>query len=805
MSRPTQERGVDSVLYRLSGDPGQTLGERIFHHGARIGLLVGLSVLVTVLFPPAESISSPEVDDGTVAAEDIIATIPFDVPKSAAELAEDRREEAALVPPTFQERLAVGDTVASRLGRFFARLDSAAAGRDTTAVEQILTEHRVTVDSLQFGIIFEQSRREALRNAAQRAALEVIPRGMADPAEISDVSTDVIYVQRGDDVEETREVGDVMTSRELYAQAGAYLPSGSPPGAQELLRRILISHLEYSLVPNIVATEQDREAARASVSLIKDEVLQGEAIVRAADPVGAETIERVQAYQNALRDQGLLETERPVFGAWVGSGLLTFILLSIFGLLIFFSRPQIYANYRWLLLLALLSAAYFGAARGIVQAGMAPEWLPIAFVGLPVAVLWDMRTSLLLVLVLAALTGTLEPFAGQYGVVLTVMAGGAAAAMSVRAVRRRAETWVSIALIVAAGSGVSLAYGLATAQPLVDVAAAVGPLTGNTMISALLAVGFLWVFELFTGITTEQTLLEWADPTRPLLRRLSMEAPGTYAHTINVANLAEAAAQEISANGLLCRVGVLYHDVGKMLKPHYFVENQPDSRNPHDKLKPETSASIVREHVTEGVRLAEEAGVPDIVIDFILEHHGTQRIGFFYEKAREESEEPVDATRFSYPGPKPQSRETAIVMLADSCESAARAMRDPTPERVRDLIEMVVSGKLADGQLDEAPVTLGEITRIKDQFVKILGGVVHRRIEYPETKHLTEADSAEDEQEGAGSEDRDADTTGRGDDARDDDVSLRPGHSYADSAPGRAPRALDDADAEVPGKDDPAE
>jgi hypothetical protein len=219
-----------------------------------------------------------------------------------------------------------------------------------------------------------------------------------------------------------------------------------------------------------------------------------------------------------------------------------------------------------------------------------------------------------------------------------------------------------------------------------------------------------------------------------------MEAPGTYAHTLNVANLAEAAATEIDANGLLCRVGLLYHDVGKMLKPHYFVENQPDGRNPHDKLKPETSAAIVREHVTEGMRLAREAKVPDVVVAFIPEHHGTQRIGFFYEKAREEADGDLDPTRFTYPGPRPQSKETAIAMLADSCESATRAMHEPTPERVRELIEAVVAAKVADRQLDESPLTLSEVARVKEQFVKILGGVVHRRIEYPETKHLTDAE-----------------------------------------------------------------
>lgn len=785
MSRRTDERGSDSVLHRLSGDPGPTLGERVRHHGARIGLLVALSAMITIFFPPAEVMDVAPYAVGMVAPEDVIAEIPFSVPKTAAELEEDRRDAAETVPPTFNERAAAGDSVAARVGRFFDRLDVAASEGDTAAVAEILRETRITASPSQMEYVLDESRRDALRTAAQTAAQEIIPRGVADPAEMSEVTTDIVYVRTGEETEEIRPVSDVITSRQFYAQAVLYLPSGFPPDAQDLLRLILISHLEYSLVPNIVATEEDREAARSSVPVTKSSVLEGEAIVREADPIGPETLERLDAYESALRDAGLLESEQPMFGALIGSGLLNFLLLAIFGLLLYFSRPQIYANYRWLVLLSVLTAVYFGAALGIHRAALAPEWLPIAFVALPVAVLWDMRTSLLLVLVLGAITGTLAPFA-SYGTVLMVMSTGAAAAMSVRAIRRRSETWVSIAIIVAAGTLVLLAHGLSTSRPLVDVAQASLRLTGNATVSALLAVGFLWVFELFTGITTDQTLLEWADPTRPLLRKLSMEAPGTYAHTINVANLAEAAATEIGANGLLTRVGVLYHDVGKMLKPHYFVENQPDSRNPHDKLKPETSASIVREHVTEGVRLAEEAGVPEVVIRFILEHHGTQRIGFFYEKAREESDEPVDESRFSYPGPKPQSKETAIIMLADSCESAARAMRDPTPERVRDLIDMVVSGKLADGQLDETPLTLGEIARIKDQFVKILGGVVHRRIDYPETKHLTETPE----------EGRDTEAGGADGEAGAGASEAPPtvGHSLADSEPNVAPETLEETE-----------
>ena len=252
--------------------------------------------------------------------------------------------------------------------------------------------------------------------------------------------------------------------------------------------------------------------------------------------------------------------------------------------------------------------------------------------------------------------------------------------------------------------------------------------------------GFIPVFEMLTGITTDQTLLEWADPNRPLLQRLSMEAPGTYAHSINVANLAESACTAIGANGLLTRVGLYYHDVGKMVRPYYFVENQPERGNPHDRIPPDASAAIVKEHVVEGLRLAREAKVPDVVAAFIPEHHGTQQIGFFWEKAVHElGEAGLNPEDYRYPGPRPQSRETAVAMLADSVESATRALQDPTPDRIRDLIHSIVTAKMRDGQLDESPITLREIAQVEETFVKVLSSVYHQRIDYPQTRHLTEA------------------------------------------------------------------
>jgi putative nucleotidyltransferase with HDIG domain len=740
LSQATDERSGVSVLKSLSGEPGHGWGERVVHHGARVLLLLALATLITVLFLPVAGLRMTRYVEGMVAPEDVIAKVPFDVPKSAAELARDRSLAMQSVPPTFDDAPDAADTMATRLRRFFDRVDSAAAHGQRAGVENVLQQASVVATPSQVDALLNPQTRRLLRRTALSATSDFVPKGVADAGQTLDITAATVTVREGN-TERSIPAKDVSTQRDFFQAALAMLPSSTPPDVANLLRLILIRHIQYSYVLDVVATELDRDAAARSVPTTKARVLQGQAIVRAADPIGAPELARLSAYEAQLRKDGLLEGGGVRLVPVLGAELLNLMLLAIFGLLLLFFRREVYANFRWVLLIGLLVAAYFGAAAGIARNHLASELLPIAFVGLPVGVLWDTRMALVLVLVLAGITGTLPPFT-DYGTVLVVMAGGAAAAMSVRAVRRRSETWVSIAIIAAATALVLLGHGLATSRDLGSVARASAFAAGNATVSALLAIGFLWVFELFTGITTDQTLLEWADPTRPLLKRLSLEAPGTYAHSINVANLAEAAANAIGANGLLCRVGVYYHDVGKMLKPHYFVENQPDGRNPHDKLKPETSATIVREHVTEGVRLARDANVPEVVVDFILEHHGTQRIGFFYEKAIEEAEEELDEASFCYPGPRPRTRETAIVMLADSCESATRAMRDPTPERLRDLIRTVVRAKIDAGQLDDAPLTLREVAQVEEQFVKIISGVMHRRIEYPSTKHLTDAPNA---------------------------------------------------------------
>jgi hypothetical protein len=234
-----------------------------------------------------------------------------------------------------------------------------------------------------------------------------------------------------------------------------------------------------------------------------------------------------------------------------------------------------------------------------------------------------------------------------------------------------------------------------------------------------------------TRITTDLTLLELSDLGRPLLRRLALEAPGTWAHSLAMANLCESACNIIGANGLLARVGCYYHDVGKLANPRMFMENQAGGPNAHDDLDPEDSARIIRNHVLDGLALADDAGLPDVVKSFIPEHHGTTEITYFLSRARLLSPDgKVNTSEFRYPGPRPQSAETAVAMLADSAEAVVRVLEDRSPERVREAIEQLVTQKLSSGQLDEVPLSLMDLDRIKREFARVMSGTYHKRIGY---------------------------------------------------------------------------
>lgn len=730
------------LLKVLSGGPdGERTGTFVYH-GARVLLLLALAGLITGLFPISTAVEVGPYELNMVAEEDVIAEFAFPVPKSQEELSSEQIAAAAGVRVTFDFHPEAADSMRTAIGRFLDRVEEVAdATPPGSGFRALFSGVGIPLSSEQVDLLGNESVRDHLRQATLDAVDRWLPDGVLEAWSPQVTSVDEITVREAGEVDRYLAVEDALSASDFYERAVRSLNVVlAVPAGQGLVRLLLINNMRPSLVLNEQATETEKEQARSAVTRTKANILSGEAIVRANQQISEFELERLDAYREQRRNLGLAGEDLFRLPTLVGSFLFSVLLLGLYGLFVYLFRPEIYQNYRWLLLQASLIATYFLIAAVVGKQQFPVELLPIAFVALAVAVLWDGRLALLLALLLAVITGGLPPFQGPAIGVTTLVAGGAAA-MSVRVVRRRSQFWIFVAVIALGYALVTLATGLIAGTDLRTMVASAGWGAASATASAFAVLGFLAAFEWFTGITTDQTLLEWADPTRSLLSRLSREAPGTYAHTIGVANLCEAAANAIGAQGLLCRVGAYYHDVGKMQKPQYFIENQPSGRNPHDRLKPATSASIVREHVTEGLRLAREDGVPEAICDFIAEHHGTQRIGFFYEKALEEVEpdEEVDVKAFTYPGPKPHSRETAILMIADSLESATRALQDPTQDRITDLVESIVQSKIEDGQMDSAPLTLNEIAVIKRQFVTVLTGMYHTRIDYPATKHLTDS------------------------------------------------------------------
>jgi putative nucleotidyltransferase with HDIG domain len=491
--------------------------------------------------------------------------------------------------------------------------------------------------------------------------------------------------------------------------------------------KLLAAVFRPTLVPNTVETEQARRELRASVDPVKDRVQQNELIVGAHQLVTPEAHARLVALRNELVRRG--GTERTFFSA-LGQVLTNALVLSIFWLLLLLYRRESYSKLRHVLLFGILFAAVIvGAAINFRFVSEAPELIPIPFAAMLLTVLFSGRVAMLGAMVLAVLLAA-QPVYGSAGSLYLALLGGVGAAMGIRVVRRRTHLLSTMAIVALAFAVSAAAVGLQLGWSLADIGASAARGAVNAVVSAAIVGVALPLCEGFAGITTDLTLLELSDPTHPLLRRLATEAPGTYAHSIAMANLCEGACNAIGGNGLLARVGCYYHDIGKLAKPQFFVENQAPGVNPHDKLKPDVSAQIIRSHVKDGIALAQEARLPDAVTAFIPEHHGTAEISYFLERARARGAEPP-AELYRYPGPRPQSLETAVAMLADGVEAALRVLDEPSPDKVRDAIDHLVRQRIDSGQLVEAPLTLAQLDRVKEEFVRVLSGVYHNRIDYP--------------------------------------------------------------------------
>ena len=525
---------------------------------------------------------------------------------------------------------------------------------------------------------------------------------------------------------ERNEIIAALNKNEAYSAVNSVI--------KKVARLILKKDLSANYSIDATATDEAKLAAANGVKKEGFVISKNDPIVRSGDIV-------TQAHIAMLEELGMLENENVDIKLYLGVALLTLTVLLILGFYIAVYEPKMIQTPKKVLMLAILTvlSVLYSALIYPYRPGLAQ----IAICTALVAVLLKPRVALVSNMALSVLLGVMATSGeaaqsqGVSTLIVSLIAGTAAVYLCKKPMHRM-RIMLSGLVIGVTGGLTSVFIGMVFSSEIETVLlSALWPALAGA-ISAVLCVGTLPVWEAVFDVLTPTKLLEITNPNQPLLRRLAIEAPGTHHHSIVVANLAESGAQAIGADIMLTRAGAYYHDVGKLAAPEAYTENQDEKlKSFHSMLLPAESAAIIRMHPTEGYELAQKYKLPKEICNIILEHHGTTLVGYFYAKALEMFDD-VNRADFMYPGPKPRSKEAAVIMLADSAEAAVRSLPDKSPECVREKINQILNDRISDGQFDECDISMLELRKLAAEFTQALSGVHHSRIEYPDLKKALE-------------------------------------------------------------------
>ena len=655
---------------------------------------------------------------GSIAHETVRAT--RDVVDEVA--TEDRRNAAAAaVEPTYHFQEGVKEEVLSSLDAAFSELRTVQQYGVTLQNE---SNSRPRMSYTDEEIEYAQSLVQTLSLSKYQITTLLRTTTAAFDEMVSTVTTAV-----ENSLNTTIREGQVSQSIQTIQQIVGYKLDVSL--TQNILPTVLRTCIQPNMTIDQEATEEAREKAREAVEPVT--YLQGQNIIWEGDRITRNQLE-------LLRSLGLLSDDAYDYSVFQGAVICVLLSMLCLLMLLYLLERELLANIRSLtvILLVVLITVALGA---VTHALPSVYLMPVSLGSILVTVLIGYRAGIAVAIPLGMLLSGLSSASNNstaYDVMLLLtmtLAGSTATIWFLKGHPQRVRVLLAGLISSVAGVAVIYAIKLLTSADSLDLNETILWAIGGNMLSGIIALALQPLFETVFRLPTPSKLLELTNPNQPLMRRLMIEAPGTYHHSIIVANLAEAAAGRIGANPYLARAGAYYHDVGKLKRPTYFKENQTGD-NPHDKTDPYVSAAILTSHTRDGFLLGQKERMPVEVLDIILQHHGDTPVMYFYHKALQMSNgSPVDMKEFRYDGPRPQTKEAAIVMLADTIEAAVRSMKDPTPRAIDQFIEQLVRGKLEDGQLSDSPLSLRDIDEICEAFSGILKGVFHERIEYPTVRH----------------------------------------------------------------------
>lgn len=676
-----------------------------------------------------------------------ISHVTIDAPKDVVDEVgtEEKRTAAAnAVEPTYRFQQGVKEEVMTALGETFDELRTIQQYGLTLRDEDTLRNYYRSFSEEEIDYAL------SLVNSLSLTRNQITTLLRTDTPVFDDmVSTVTVAVENS--LNTTIREGQVSQSIQTIQQIVGYKVDVS------LTQTILPAVLRTCIKPNMIIDQEATEEARSKAMDAVEPVvyLQGQNIVREGDRI-------TQGQLAMLRSLGLLNDEQYDYSIYGGALINILLAMATLIMLLRLLLRSYLSDVRHLtvVLLVLLLNVLFSALSMLLPSLYV---MPVALGAILCTVLLGYRAGLCITVPLALLFAGLTSCASSttfYDVVLILantLLSSVATTWFLKGKPQRVR--VLLAGLISAVLNVLMIIGiklLTNAETLDMIHSGTWAAVGG-FLSGVLAVALQPVFEALFHLPTPSRLLELTNPNQPLMKRLMIEAPGTYHHSIIVANLAEAAADKVGANAYLARAGAYYHDIGKLKRPEYFSENQHGS-NPHEKTDPYISAAILISHTKDGMLLAQKEHFPPEVVDIIVQHHGVTPVMYFYHKALQMANgTPIDINDFRYGGPKPQTREAAIVMMADSIEAAVRSMKDPTPKSIDQFIERLIRGKLEDGQLSDSPLSLRDIDEICEAFSGILKGVYHERIEYPKVprtlmeNHKTSDDATASAPEGTSS------------------------------------------------------
>ncbi|MCR6513492.1 HDIG domain-containing protein [Clostridium sp. LY3-2] len=669
--------------------------------------MYGLSFLITyILLITSISFKQYDLKEGDIARTDIKA--PRDTINEVA--TKDKEDEAAKgVEKKYTLNTSIEESAKSYIEGFFNKIINIKSSDKNTEdkVNELkkLSDYNLSEDELKVLLNLSSEELDSLKYDLNGVIIDVYRKNIPDDNEES-----------------------LAQAKNLAEEKIGYLNTSNK--VKDVLKKVILPQIKPNFYLDVGATDQAIKDAKKNVQKVI--IKKNQTIVSEGEPITGEQL-------SVLEDLGLLDKSsgREFFIMYVVLAVFVVLVFVLQNVYIAKNHKETYKDTKMMILINTVSIISFILSR--VIGALSPFAIPLTSAPILLSLLIDYRLSMVICSLNVLVISALVNFNPQ--VMLLALLSAILGSTSLKKMQQRNDIMRLSVSITIFSTVLTFTTGVLISNNLSEVLS-ISLISGvGVIFSAILAIGFLPFLESTFDVVTSLKLLELSNPNNPLLKKLLMEAPGTYHHSMLVANLAEMAAEEVNANPVIARIGAYFHDIGKTKRPYFFGENQIGRENPHNNITPNLSTLIITSHVKDGVELAKEYNMPKVIKDIIEQHHGTTLVKYFYYTLKNNSENPdeIKEEDFRYPGPIPSSKEAGIIMIADSVEAAVRSISDPTKGKIEEMVNNIIKDKLYSGQLDDCDLTLKDLEKIRKCFLKTLNGIYHQRVEYPTEKKIKSA------------------------------------------------------------------